>query len=129
MAEMEGILIAAPQSGPGFRPALAGARSRGISSTSLRSVASTPGYLRGQIGPPPRDSTRLGGAVSRVTQRCYHLPAMGELREKHVVLGGGLVGAVWSLFLARRGLPVRLFELRPDPRISPFSPPMMSVGR
>jgi len=39
-----------------------------------------------------------------------------------VVVGSGLVGALWSLFLARKGLSVHLYERRPDPRKHPPPP-------
>ncbi len=43
------------------------------------------------------------------------------MRERIGVLGGGLVGALISIFLVKRGFRVEVFEKRPDPRKSPTS--------
>ena len=34
------------------------------------------------------------------------------------VVGAGLVGSLWSLYLAKRGYSVDVYERRPDPRKS-----------
>lgn len=39
--------------------------------------------------------------------------------ERVIIVGGGLVGTVWAMFLARRGYRVEIYEQRPDPRVVP----------
>lgn len=41
---------------------------------------------------------------------------MEHKNEKAVVVGAGLVGSLWAIFLARRGHEVHVFERRPDMR-------------
>lgn len=45
-----------------------------------------------------------------------------EKAERVVVVGCGLVGALWSLFLARKGHQVDVYERGPDPREQPARP-------
>jgi kynurenine 3-monooxygenase len=42
-----------------------------------------------------------------------------ETMENIVIIGGGLVGSLLSIFLARRGCAVRIYDRKPDPRTSP----------
>jgi kynurenine 3-monooxygenase len=39
-----------------------------------------------------------------------------KLKEKVVIVGGGLVGPLLSIYLAKRGCPVEIIERRPNPR-------------
>ena len=41
-----------------------------------------------------------------------------ETLNSVIVIGGGLVGSLLSIFLARRGLSVRIYDRKPDPRKS-----------
>ena len=42
-------------------------------------------------------------------------------REKEaVIVGAGLVGALWAVFLAQRGYAVKVFERRPDMRAAGY---------
>lgn len=44
------------------------------------------------------------------------------MKEKRaIVVGGGLVGSLWSILMARRGYEVEVFERRPDMRASGYS--------
>ncbi len=42
------------------------------------------------------------------------------LKKEAVVIGAGLVGALWTVFLARRGYAVKVFERRPDMRAAGY---------
>ena len=46
------------------------------------------------------------------------LPSSSPAAEPLTVMGAGLVGSLLSLYLARRGHPVQVFERRPDPRLT-----------
>lgn len=41
--------------------------------------------------------------------------------KQAVVVGAGLVGALWTVFLARRGYQVDVFERRPDMRAAGYA--------
>lgn len=41
-----------------------------------------------------------------------------QVDEPVAVVGAGLAGSMFALFLARRGIPVNLYERGPDVRVS-----------
>jgi len=43
------------------------------------------------------------------------------MKKEAIVIGAGLVGALWAVFLARRGYAVKVFERRPDMRAAGYS--------
>ena len=46
---------------------------------------------------------------------------MPDQNKTAVVVGAGLVGSLWAVFLARRGYQVKVFERRPDMRAAGYS--------
>ena len=42
-------------------------------------------------------------------------------KETAIVVGAGLVGSLWAVFLARRGYTVKVFERRSDMRAAGYS--------
>src|SRR6202035_4774905 len=61
-----------------------------------------------------------GSWISSLLQFSAAVPPVAargmETMEEVVIVGGGLVGSLLSLFLAARGYAVRVFERNPDPR-------------
>jgi kynurenine 3-monooxygenase len=49
-------------------------------------------------------------------EKFLHIPNMNLNAQKIAIAGAGLVGTLLSIFLAKRGYSVRLFEKRSDPR-------------
>ena len=58
----------------------------------------------------------MAATDSEVLEPKHQLPGTEHQEEPLVVMGGGLVGSLLTLYLARRGHPVQVFERLPDPR-------------
>ncbi|HYD91533.1 MAG TPA: NAD(P)/FAD-dependent oxidoreductase, partial [Flavobacterium sp.] len=43
------------------------------------------------------------------------------MKKEVIVVGAGLVGSLWAVFLAQRGYHVKVYEKRPDPRLNEFT--------
>ena len=48
------------------------------------------------------------------------MPTLSSTNKHAIVVGAGLVGSLWTVFLARRGYRVDLFERRPDMRAAGY---------
>lgn len=70
------------------------------------------GYFFNKIHPPVQQRSNIAFEI-KDTQNDT---TTNNMTKKAIIVGAGLVGSLWAVFLARRGYQVKVFERRPDMR-------------